>query len=87
MRCPNKACRRQTGRLIIKFTKDGEKLEGCPACMERAGLPNVRTGRKIWAGSQVYTPSQIEQKNHDWFDRTANRAAAMRRRSPLREGK
>lgn len=84
MRCPNKKCRRQTGRLIIKFTKDGKKLEGCPECLPLGGTPKVRTGKKIWAGSEVYTQEQMQEKNHNWITGVADRAANMRRRSPLR---
>jgi len=80
MKCPNRKCRKQTGKLVIKFTTTGKKLEGCPLCMPLSGTPSVRTGKKIWAGSQVYTPSQLEEKNHAFFDRTAKRAAENRKR-------
>jgi hypothetical protein len=85
MICPNKKCGRETGRLNVKVDEHGNVYEGCPACLPISGAtPNVRSGRKIWAGSQCYTKSQIEQKNYDWIERTAERAANMRRRSPLR---
>ncbi len=84
MYCTNKKCRRETSKMLVIFAKDGSKREGCPACIMPGGDKRVRTGKKIWAGSEVYTRSQIEQKNYDWIERTAARAAEMRRRSPLR---
>lgn len=71
---------------LLYFDKNG--LPFCAGCFRgEKKRVNVYSGRKIWAGSQVYTPSQIEQKNHDWIERTAARAADMRRRSPLRDGR
>jgi hypothetical protein len=81
VRCPNKKCKQLTGRLVVKVDGCGKVREGCPSCLPMGGTPNVRTGRKIWAGSQVYTPKQIEQKNHDWFERTKASAEKMRRTS------
>ena len=84
MRCPNKHCGIETSRMVIKTDRSGKVSEGCPACLPPIGTAHLYTGKKIWAGSQAYTPSQIEQKNHDWFDRTANRAADMRKRDEAR---
>lgn len=77
MRCPHA---KRSLKLI--FLKDGSAV--CPSCYTGPSDRNVRTGKKIWAGSEVYTPSQIEQKNHDWFERTAARAAENRKRNDAR---
>lgn len=78
MICTNKKCRRTTHRLIIKFDAAGNKREGCPQCLPLDGTPNVRTGKKIWAGDDVYGREGCKEKNFNWIKGVEARAQRNR---------
>lgn len=78
MICTNKKCRRTTDRLVIKVDAKGKVYEGCPACLPLGGTPNVRTGKKIWSGDDVYGREGCAEKNHEWGNKIAARAERNR---------
>lgn len=81
MRCPNRACRSVTTRLVTIFDKDGKQRRGCPKCVHRIGRKRerVRTNRKIWPGYEVYGANKTIELNHLWIENMARKAAHMRR--------
>jgi len=83
VRCPNKKCRRETPKLVIKFSKDGKKYEGCPACIDVLLEPHVYTGRKFWCGTEVYGIDGNKEKAYEFDKRLKEKAALNRRRPPL----
>lgn len=84
MRCPNRKCRRQTDRLLIKVDGRGKKSEGCHACIGGPQTVNVRTGKKIWAGTDVDGVKGNREKIEAFGEKLANRAAQMRRKNSFR---
>lgn len=78
MCCPN--CRRETPSLLIKVDKRGRVSEGCHACLGAPRTVNVRTGKKVWAGSEVDGLEKNKEKIHAFGERLAARAAEHRKR-------
>lgn len=54
MICPNKKCRKVVPRLVCKTDKRGKSFWGCVSCIRALFEPHVYTGRKLWAGNEVY---------------------------------
>jgi hypothetical protein len=78
MRCPNRKCRKQTGRTITAY-RGTKMVTGCPSCFEARMSPNVRTNKKIWTGKDAYGEAKTKQMNRDWIEGSAERAAKMRK--------
>jgi hypothetical protein len=84
MKCQNKRCGLPTARTITTFRanrKTGKvrKIEGCPSCFDHIMERNLYTGRKIWQGYAAYGVKKTIQKNQDWIEGVAARAAKNRR--------
>jgi hypothetical protein len=84
VRCPNRKCRQETTALLIKVSPKGKVRQGCHSCLPRQGDVNVRTGKKIWAGTDVDGVKGNREKIEAFGEKITSRAAAMRRRNPLR---
>ena len=78
MRCPT--CKRRTTKTITRFDEEGKAvMRGCPACFRHKARGHIHTGKKIWSGYEAYGVEKTIQKNHDWIEGVAARAAKMRR--------
>ena len=77
MKCPNRRCRRTCNRVLITADDKGKLRRGCRVCFRRD--THVRTNRKIWHAYEVYGVEKTIQKNHDWIDNMAAKAAHNRR--------
>ena len=82
MRCPNKACGRETSRQVSWADKEGKIFTGCHACIwsfrPEAKNVNVRTGRKIWHAYEAYGKKKTIEKNKQWIAGVEQRAARQR---------
>ncbi len=84
MRCPNRKCRREVNRLLIKVAPDGKVIEGCHTCVPQQYERHVYTGRKIWAGADVNGVEGNREKIHAFGEKIKQRAEQTRRRYPFR---
>lgn len=78
MRCPNRECRATVSKLITVALPDGRLVRGCPECITLR-RERVRTGRRIWPSHEVYGVEGVREKNREWAENVAKRAAYMRR--------
>jgi len=73
--CPN--CGFENARLLTTADKEGKLRQGCTRCIGQ--MRRLYTGRKLWTGYQAYGKENTMQKNRDWIEKVAERAAHMRR--------
>jgi hypothetical protein len=84
MKCPNKRCGRETGRILFTVrtnlnTGKSKDVKGCPACFEQLKANALYTGRKIWLGTEAYGEDGVREKNHQYGERLKASAERNRR--------
>lgn len=84
MRCPNRKCKKQTDRIVVRVDKEGKARQGCYACIDRGVHEHVYTARKFWTGEEAYGAKKNEEMNQEWGRKLVERASNPRRHMPQR---
>ena len=74
--CPH--CKADTTTII---SRPGVEHMFCPSCRPENSLDKkLYSGRKFWAGSEVYTKEQLKEKAHNFEQTTMARVREDRKR-------